>query len=141
MNKDSEKEKAQVSSVEKDEKSGRGSTHPPTIIFGGFARLPANAAHMYASGVLAVELEVDPYDMKVVDAACNCLPALGQKFLIGILVGKKLDDGLEHAIKEIRARYFSTAQRAMIAALEDVLRNYKEFWQGKKTKDKITISG
>lgn len=41
--------------------SAEKSTHPPTVIFGGFARLPANAVSMFAVGVLAVEIEVDPY--------------------------------------------------------------------------------
>lgn len=108
-------------------RTDKKSTHPDTVIFGGFARLPANAASMYAVGVLAVEIEVDPYDMKVVDAACNCLPPLGQKFLVGLLVGNRIEDGLEDAIKTIRVRYFSTAQRAMIAALEDVQKNYREY--------------
>lgn len=107
--------------------SDEKSTHPPTVIFGGFARLPANAVSMFAVGVLAVEIEVDPYNMKVVDAACNCLPPLGQKLLVGLLVGNKIENGLEEAIKKIRARYFSTAQRAMIAALEDVQKHYREY--------------
>lgn len=109
------------------QKSGEKSIHPDTVIFSGFARLPANAASMYIVGVLAVEIEVDPYDMKIVDAACNCLPPLGQKFLVSLLVGNKIENGMEDAIKMIRARYFSTAQRAMIAALEDVQKNYREY--------------
>ena len=111
------------------------STHPPTVIFGGFARLPANAASMYASGSLAVEVEIDPYDMKVVDAACNCLLPLGQKFLVSMLVGRKAEAGLEDAISEIRARYFSAAQRAMIAALEDVQRNCREYLTKQEQKE------
>ena len=105
---------------------------PPTIIFAGFARLPANAGTPYGGGVLALELEVDPYDMRIVDAACDCLPALGQKFLIGLFVGRFLDDGLDEAVGEIRSRYFSITQRAMIAALEDALRRYEEFKKGKR---------
>ena len=109
------------------QKSVEKLVHPDTVIFSGFARLPANAANIYMAGVLAVEIEVDPYDMKIVDAACKCLPPLGQKFLVGLLVGNKIDDDMEDVIKTIRARYFSTAQRAMIAALEDVQKNYREY--------------
>ena len=109
------------------QKSVEKLVHPDTVIFSGFARLPANAANIYMAGVLAVEIEVDPYDMKIVDAAGNCLPPLGQKFLVGLLVGNKIDDDMEDVIKTIRARYFSTAQRAMIAALEDVQKNYREY--------------
>ncbi len=105
---------------------------PPTLIFAGFARLPANAGVPHGGGVLALELEVDPYDMRIVDAACDCIPSLGQKFLIGLLAGRKFEDGLEDIIAEIRARYFSITQRAMIAALEDVLKRYEEYGKGDK---------
>ncbi len=106
---------------------------PPTLIFAGFARLPANAGVPQGGGVLALELEVDPYDMRIVDAACDCIPALGQKFLIGLLAGRKLEDGLKDVVEEIRARYFSITQRAMIAALEDVLKRYEEYRKGDKS--------
>ena len=82
-----------------------------------------------------MEIEIDPYDMKVVDAACNCIPPLSQKFLVSLLVGREAEAGLEGAISEIRARYFSTAQRAMIAALEDVQRNYREYLAKQEQKE------
>ncbi len=113
--------------------AGDKTNTPPTLIFAGFARLPANAGVPHGGGVLALELEVDPYDMRIVDVACDCIPALGQKFLIGLLAGRKLEDGLKDVVMEIRARYFSITQRAMIAALEDVLRRYEEYRKGHKS--------
>ncbi len=76
--------------------------------------------------VVALEVEVDPYDMRIVDAACDCLPALGRKLLVSLLVGRKLEDGLTGVIADVRSRYSSITQRAMIAALEDVLRRCAE---------------
>ncbi len=107
--------------------SGKESIHPPTIFFAGFSKLPANASVSYGTGVLMLEVEVDPYDMRIVDAACNCLPALGEKFLVGLLAGNRIDSGIEPAIKAIRTRYFSLTKRAMIAALEDLKKRYDEF--------------
>lgn len=75
---------------------------------------------------MALEVEVDPYDMRIVDAACDCLPALGRKLLVSLLVGRKLEDGLTGVIADVRSRYSSITQRAMIAALEDVLRRCAE---------------
>ena len=115
------------------EAAGDETNTPPTLIFAGFARLPANACTPHGGGVLALEVEIDPYDMRVVDAACNCLPALGQKFLIGLLVGRKLEHGLRDVVAEIRARYHSITQRAMIAALDDVLKRYEEFRKGDRS--------
>jgi len=96
------------------------SNHPPTFVLAGFAKLPVKIP-----GDLTLELEVDPYDMRIVDAACSSLPALGQKLLVGLLVGRTFDD-LEGAIGQIRARYVGATQRAMIAFLEDALRRYEE---------------
>ena len=107
--------------------------NPPTLIFAGFARLPANAPLPCEGRILALELEVDTYDMRIVDAACSCIPALGSKFLVELLVGRKLDEGLEDVMLAIRARYRSITQRAMIAALEDALRRYKEFREEKNS--------
>lgn len=105
--------------------------NPPTLIFAGFARLPANAPFPCGGQILALEIEVDPYDMRIVDAACSCIPALGSKFLTELLVGKKFDDGFKEVMLAIRTRYRSITQRAMIAALEDALRRYEEFREEK----------
>lgn len=99
----------------------------PTIIFCGFAKLPANASLPQTSGSLALELEVDPYDMRIVDAACTSIPALGQKFLTNLVVGRYMEEGLSAIESEIRTRYFSVTQRALIAAVEDLLRQYREY--------------
>ncbi len=107
-------------------KAGKLSVSPPTLIFAGFARLPAGAGVLHGEGVLALELEVDPYDMRIVDAACDCLGALGRKFLVELLVGRKVEDGLAGAIAGVRSRYLAAAQVSMVAALEDVLRRCKE---------------
>jgi len=80
---------------------------------------------------VALEVEMDPYDMRIVDASCDCLPSLGRKFLVGLLVGSTLEDDLTGAITEIRSRYSGITQRAMIAAVEDVLRRCSE--HGAKT--------
>jgi len=85
-----------------------------------------------------VELEVNPYDMRVVDVGYNRLPPIGEKFLISLLVETKIGSGIEHAIREIRARYFSTIQCAMIAALEDALRRYAEFRKIKENTSSIS---
>ena len=115
-----------------EEKPAKRSTHRHTIIFTGSARLPANAAAAEMLGSLAVELEVDSRDMRILDVACNCMPPLGQKLLINLLVGRELEEGLQEAIEEIPKRYFSVLQRAMIAALKEVQERYKEFQEARR---------
>ena len=104
---------------------------PPTFIFSGYAKTPANAITPFGSGILALEIEVDPYDLKIVDAACECLPSLGRKFVITSLVGKTVEDGLKAAVREVRDRYYGITQRAIISAIEDLFRHFLEFKQKK----------
>ena len=113
---------------EKNIKNGKEiSTHPPTIIFAGYALLPSKATNGGIHGALSVEIEIDPFDKRIVDAKCNLLPALGEKLLTEILIGSFIEDGLERAIAEIRSRYFSVTQRATISTLEEILKRYKEY--------------
>ena len=105
--------------------------NPPTLIFVGTARLPASAVGGGQSDSLSVELEIDPYDETIVDASCTYIPRLGEKLLASILIGQKLPAAIEEAIVAIRARYFGGFQRALIAALEDLLRRH-----GQRLKDR-----
>ena len=112
------------------------SKSPPTIVLGGFSRLPTNAVNVYGlGGTLSVEIEIDPYDMRVVDASCNCVSQLGQKLLVQSLLGENVDVCISHAIATIRDRYFSTAQRAMIAALEDIAQQIKRMQNDNSIKE------
>ena len=74
-----------------------------------------------------LELEVDSHNMRIIDAACDNLPALGEKFLRELLIGKEVEEGLKQAIEEIRERYSAVTQKAVIASIEDLLRRYREF--------------
>ena len=79
--------------------------------------------------------------MRVVDAACTCLPSLGQKFLTGLLVGTLLGEDMQQVAAEIRGRYFGITQRAMIAALEDIQRRLTEFRKTQKDKPETPRKG
>ena len=74
-----------------------------------------------------MHLELDPYDMRVVDGACTHLSPIEESFVRNLLIGEVMDECLDRAIREVRKRYFSVTRRAMIAALEDVSRRYAEY--------------
>lgn len=109
-----------------DDKTKEKIVNPSTYILAGFSQLPANATFYFGSSTLAVEVEIDPYDERIVDAACNFLPDIGRKFLIRLLIGNHIENGIKNAMEKIRSRYFSITQRALIAALEDILMRYND---------------
>ena len=76
---------------------------------------------------MVLELEIDTYNMRIIDVACDGLSALGEKLLRELLVGKKVEEGLKHAMQEIHERYSAITQKAVIASIEDLLKHYREF--------------
>ncbi len=113
---------------------------PPTLIFTGYARLPSSASLGEGINSLAVEIEVDPFDRHIVDVGCTCIPRLGEKFLISLLAGRIFPDALDQAIAEVRCRYFSGTQRAIVAAFGD-LRHRFEDYQRSQTGSRATKPG
>ncbi len=106
---------------------------PPTLIFTGYARLPTSASAADSAGSLAIEIEVDPFDRRIVDVGCTSIPRLGEKFLVGLLAGRIFPDALDDAIASVRTRYFSGTQRAIVAAFNDLRHRYEDFGRSETT--------
>lgn len=107
---------------------------PGTLIFCGNSKLPQNVTARHVFGYLSVELEVDPVGFKIVDVSCTLLPALGEKILVNALIGCNIEEGVKNAVEEIENRFFSTTKRAVIAAIEDVHKRYKDYLKEKRPK-------
>jgi len=98
-----------------------------TLLFAGYARLPANIVSGPGSDVLSLELEVDPSTDLVVNVSCSELPVLGTNLILGILIGCDLKQALSDAEEEIRSRFFGPAQKAVIAALVKAYEGYLRY--------------
>lgn len=112
-----------------------------TIICAGYARLPKSITADQAYGVLGVEIEVDPREGKVVDAVCTVVPSLGEKFILDLLVGYDLKEGIDPIVREIRRRYFNIAQKAVISAVDEAYRKYLEFKKTEVDEELRKLSG
>lgn len=105
---------------------------PKTLIFCGNSRLPENVTAKHVFGYLSIELEIDPVDLKIVDASCTLLPTLGEKILVNALMGYEIEEGVKNAVDEIENRFFSTTKRAIIAAIEDAYKRYTDYVREKE---------
>jgi beta-lactamase class A len=96
----------------------------------GYGRLPdgTSAKHMY--GVFALAIEVERETGKILEVSSTAVPDHGNEVLRKILVGKKLEDDLDHINEEIRSRFVDRTRGAVLAALEDVVRRFKEHDKG-----------
>lgn len=95
-----------------------------TLLFTGYARLPENIASRQGNDLLTLELEVDLITDLIVDASCSCIPALGQKFILDLLIGYDLKQTLGGPKDEIQRYFRGPAKRAVIAALEKAYAGY-----------------
>ena len=102
-----------------------------TLLFVGHARLPGNIVSGSGSDVLSLELEVDSDTDLVVNASCSCIPSLGAKFILDVLIGCDLNETLSGKEDEIRERFFGPAQKAVIAALEKAYEGYLRYKNSK----------
>lgn len=98
-----------------------------TLLFVGYARLPASIVSEHAAEVLSLEIEVDPSTDLIVNTACVGIPPLGVKVIFEVLIGYDLKQTLSDPVNEIRSRYFGSAQKAVIAALEKVYEGYLRY--------------
>ncbi len=98
-----------------------------TLFFVGHARLPENISPKFAYNVLGLELEVDPTTDVIVDASCSSIPSLGEKFILDLLIGHHLSEGVAEIQNEIRTRYYGPAQKAIITALQHAYERYRRY--------------
>jgi len=98
-----------------------------TVIITGTARLPAHVLGPNESRVLELEVVVDPVTMHVERVKTNCLSVLDEELLTELLVGRSVEDDLDDIQRAIQERFFSPKRRAVIAALEDLRKNCREF--------------
>lgn len=108
-------------------KDAKYNLRPETVVIAGSARLPENTTAKHVFGYLTIELEINPIDSIVVDVSCTLVPHLGEKMLHNVLLGNKVEEGIEEAIAQLNKRFFNTTKRAVIAALEDAYRWYKKY--------------
>lgn len=95
-----------------------------TLIVGGQARLPKELS---TGEVFQVVVEVDRDTSKVLEASFSpCLPVI-EKMLRQELIGVSLDTEASSILETIEKRLYHRNKRAVITAVKDVVREYKEY--------------
>lgn len=88
----------------------------PTMTFVGHARLPQSLTST-GSGVVCVELEVDPASGEVVGLGSQAIMPRCELLLREVLLGYNLDRGLDDALRAIQGRYVGPPQKAVCTAV------------------------
>jgi len=83
-----------------------------TVIFVGHARLPQSLAPRDSSSVVSVELEAEVAGGTILGTSVKGVLPLGTRLLDEVLAGRRIGDGPQEAVEEIRQRYVCPSQKA-----------------------------
>lgn len=97
------------------------------MVVAGRSILPAETSPSGVTQALVLELAMDSTTHRIHAIACHGLPELAWKMLTGLLVGRTLPGALHNARAGLTNGYHSTLRMSLLAALDDVFRNYREF--------------
>jgi hypothetical protein len=92
----------------------------------GHARLPSETTAKHVYDILSLGLALDRESGRILEVSCTTLPPYGNEFIREILLGKKIEEDLDTITEEIRSRYICRTSNALLAALEDLLKRFKE---------------
>lgn len=95
-----------------------------TLIFGGQARLPKELS---AAEVFQVMAAVEVDTGKVVETDFTPCPPLIMGMLKQMMVGMSLQNDVNDLLVEIEQRLFHKSKKAVITAIKDLVREYREY--------------
>lgn len=95
----------------------------------GNSKSPDNSALGGLFQNFAVELIVDVYTEKIVDASCVLLTELGRSYIKSLLVGRKFITDFDEIVEDIELYYQGAPQKALISALKVALHRYNQTYE------------
>ena len=95
-----------------------------TVIFVGHARLPQSLAPRDSSSVVSVELEAEIASGTIMGTSVKGVLPLGTRLLDEVLAGRRIGDGPQKAVEEIRQRYVCPSQKALCTAVANAYEAY-----------------
>jgi len=99
-----------------------------TVIFVGHARLPQSLAPRDSS-VVSVELEAEIGGGLILGTSVKGVLPLGTRLLDDVLAGRRIGDGPQEAVEEIRQRYVCPSQKALCTAVANAYEAYYRYRQ------------
>ena len=92
----------------------------------GYAKLPAETTAKHVYGVLGLGLLLDRRTGRILEVSSTLLPPYGNEFIKEFLLGKRIEEDIDTITAEIRSRYVCRTRNALLAAVDDLLKRYKE---------------
>lgn len=97
-----------------------------TILVTGFAQLPKGTTMYEQYKVIGAALLIDLDTTEIIDAELTFIADLPNKFIKSIVKGYYLSQGLEPLIEELKGRFRTPSQGAVIQAMRSAYDRYVE---------------
>ena len=107
-----------------------------TVFLTGQAKPAREDAIAQVHGVFYLSLVVDTADNRIVDAKCNSILPMTDRFVHSLVVGYDLINQIEEMEGQIRGRYFALTQRALLACLKDARSQYLNLLRRRQESEK-----
>lgn len=109
------------------------------IIIGGVSRLPKELSQGES---LQAIFALDSATGKVLEVSFSPSVPIVEKLLAELIVGTNIEDDGEKVLESIRLRLHHRSQKAYMAAIRDLIREYNDFKYGSpKGPQAISVSG
>ncbi len=102
-----------------------------TALVTGYAKAPQGTSMYEVYKHAGIVLEIDLETHTIVEAEFTFVTELTKNFFKRLLIGYRLDKGLEPLIKRIQEHYFAPSQQAIIVALQSAVQRYWDFTKAK----------
>ncbi|MHB0868358.1 MAG: DUF3870 domain-containing protein [Chloroflexota bacterium] len=113
--------------------AGAGSGSTDTVLLVGQVPLPGALRPFSPSGLLSLEIQVDPDTGIVKNAGCRELSPSAEALLNELLVGEEMESAWAGCVAALGQRYFAPNRESLIQALEMVRRQFRQWRQSTAT--------
>jgi len=97
-----------------------------TIFIAGHARLPSGMAAQNLYEILTITAEIDKKYGVIISTRCTLATLHAQEFMMHLLKGHSLRDGIEEPLTSIKKHYYGKAGNALESALKDLFKQYNK---------------
>lgn len=97
-----------------------------TVLTAGFAQIPKGTALYEVSTMIGCVLIIDRENDVICDASFSFVMEKTNKFLVDLLVGKSVSDGMKEITQEIQERFLGPGQGAVLQAIRAAVDRYHE---------------
>ncbi len=95
-----------------------------TVFVTGQSKPAKDDAINYIYQVFYLSLVIEKETGVIIDADCNTILGVTNRFIQSMLIGRNIKTELEDLEREIKARYFALTQKALAASLKDAYNHY-----------------